>query len=103
MMSGSSDRYMDQRGTLNQGSLDNTASFRHCIYGILQIMSSAIYKRIKWNVALINCAHFNWTYQCRSIEHLNGQASDLNLVQIACKLTYIPYASNSVLKIRNQS
>ena len=53
-MSGSSDRYMDQRGTLNQGSLDNTASFRHCIYDILQIMSSAIYGRIKWNVALIN-------------------------------------------------
>ena len=29
-----------------------------------------------------------------------SQASNFNLVQIVCKLTYIPYANNSVLKIR---
>ena len=32
-----------------------------------------------------------------------SQPSNLNLVQIACKLTHIPYANNSVLKIRKQS
>ena len=32
-----------------------------------------------------------------------SQASNLNLVQITCKWNYIPYAYNSVLKIRNQS
>ena len=32
-----------------------------------------------------------------------SKASNLNLVQIACKLTYIPYANNTVLKIRKQS
>ena len=32
----STDRYMGWRGNLKQGSLDNTPSFRHCIYDILQ-------------------------------------------------------------------
>ena len=31
-MSGSSDKYMDLSGILKQGSLDNTASFRHYLY-----------------------------------------------------------------------
>ena len=47
MMSGSFGRYIDQRGTLKQGLLGNAASFRHCIYDILQTMSPAIYKTIK--------------------------------------------------------
>ena len=32
-----------------------------------------------------------------------SQASNLNLVQTECKLTYILYANNFVLKIRYQS
>ena len=35
-MGGSTVRYMDWRGSLKQGSLDRTPSFRHCIYDILQ-------------------------------------------------------------------
>ena len=36
MMIGSFVRYMDRRESLKQGLLDNTASFRHRIYDILQ-------------------------------------------------------------------
>ena len=32
-----------------------------------------------------------------------SQASNSNLVRIACKLTYIPYSNNSLLKIGKQS
>ena len=46
----------------------------------------------------------NWIplYMCVSAYENFSQASNLNLAQIACKLTYIPYASNSGLKIRKQ-
>ena len=42
-------------------------------------------------------------FVCISAYENLSQARNLNLVQIACKLAYIPYANNSVLKIRHQS
>ena len=39
---------------------------------------------------------------CVSAYENFSQASNLNLAQIECKLTYIPYARNCGLKIRKQ-
>ena len=59
-MDGSSYKYMDWSGTLKQGSLDNTASFRHYLWHFTKIMSSGIHQTEKWDVALLNFTHFNW-------------------------------------------
>ena len=77
-MSGNSDRYMDWNGCLKQGSLDNTASFKHDLWHLTKIISSGIYKTVKWNVALVNCTHCNWI-QCRWVQCRSGSET-LHLV-----------------------
>ena len=77
-MSRSSDRYMDWNGCLKQGLSDNTALFRHYLWHFTKIMSSGIYKTVKWNVALVNCTHCNWI-QCRWVQCRSGSET-LHLV-----------------------
>ena len=107
MMTGSTVRYIDWQESLKQGSLDNTPM----IYDILQ--NNVLCYIQNSNMGCGTCRLYifqlnrpiqiNWTpLNIYSSAYENfRQASNLSLVQIACKLTYIPYANN-YFNIRKQ-
>ena len=70
-MSGSAVKYMEWRGSLKQGSLENTPSFRHCIYDIF-LQSNVLCYIQNSNMECGTCklyTFFNWTDKYRSVEH----------------------------------